>query len=207
MNRLDHLVYGVPDLAVAVDELAARTGVQATPGGRHVGLGTHNALLALGPEMYLELIAPDPTQPPPAMPRPFGLDTLTTPRLLTWAIKAPDIEVCVAAARAAAYDPGVVLSMSRARPDGVRLAWRLTLTPRLQGDGLVPFFIDWGTTPHPANGIATGCVLTDLHAEHPEPGFIRPLLNAVRAELPLSRGPTAMIIATLETPRGRVQLA
>jgi hypothetical protein len=207
MNRLDHLVYGVPNLASAVDEFAARTGVQATPGGRHVGLGTHNALLALGHDTYLEIIAPDPTQPPPAMPRPFGLDTLTAPRLLTWATKAPDIAVCVAAARAAAYDPGVVFSMSRTRPDGVRLTWRLTLTPRLQGDGLVPFLIDWGTTPHPANSVATGCVLTELRAEHPEPGFIRPLLNAVKAELPLSRGPAAMLIATLETPRGRVELA
>jgi len=206
MTHLDHVVYAVPDLGVAIDELAARTGVRPTRGGQHIRLGTHNALLALGPDMYLEIIAPDREQPPPAMPRPFGLDTLTTPRLLTWALKAPDIDTHVAAARAAAYDPGVVMSMCRARPDGVRLAWRLTLTPRLQGDGLVPFLIDWGTTPHPAAGAAAGCVLIELRAEHPEPAIIRPLLKALNAELPLSAGAAAALIATMETPRGRVQL-
>ena len=206
MSGLDHLVYAAPDLAAAVDELAARTGVRATPGGRHVGLGTHNALLALGPDTYLEIIAPDPDQPPPAMPRPFGLDRVTAPRLVTWARKAPGIEAHVAAARAAAYDPGVVMSMSRARPDGVRLAWRLTLTPRLPGDGLVPFLIDWGGTPHPAASAAAGCRLLELRAEHPEPQVIRPLLKAVNAELVLSVGPAPALIATLETPLGRLEL-
>jgi hypothetical protein len=204
--ELDHLVYAAPDLATAVDELAVRTSIRATPGGRHVGLGTHNALLALGPATYLEIIAPDPTQPAPATLRPFGLDTLITARLVTWALNAPDIDTHVAAARRAAYDPGVVMSMSRARPDGIRLAWRLTLTPRLQGDGLVPFLIDWGTTPHPAVGAAPGCVLVNLRAEHPEPEVIRPLLKAVTADLPLSRGAAAALIATIDTPRGRLQL-
>lgn len=206
MNCLDHLVYAVPDLTSAAADLAARTGVQASPGGRHVGRGTHNALLALGPDTYLEIIAPDPTQPPPATPRPFGLDTLATPHLLTWAMKAPDIDARVAAARAAAYDPGVVLSMSRTRPDGVRLAWRLTLTPRLPGDGLVPFLIDWGTTADPAAGAATGCTLIALRAEHPEPAIIRPLLKALNADLSLSHGVAPALIATLETPLGRLEL-
>jgi len=206
MIHLDHLVYAAPDLRAAIDELAARTGVRPTPGGRHVRLGTHNALLALGPETYLEIIAPDREQPPPAMPRPFGLDTLTTPCLLTWALKAPDIDAHVAAARAAAYDPGVVISMSRQRPDGVRLAWRLTLTPQLQGDGLVPFLIDWGSTPHPAADAPAGCVLIELRAEHPEPALIRPLLKALKANLPLTAGAAPALVATMDTPRGRVEM-
>lgn len=206
MTHLDHLVYAAPDLSVAVDALATCTGVRPTPGGRHARLGTHNALLALGPDMYLEIIAPDREQPPPATPRPFGLDTVTTARLVTWALKAPDIDAHVAAARAAAYDPGVVTSMSRTRPDGVRLEWRLTLTPKLQGDGLVPFLIDWGPTPHPATHAAAGCVLIELRAEHPEPAIIFPLLKALNAELPLSSGAAPALVATIETPRGRVEL-
>ena len=207
MSGLDHLVYAVPDLAAAVEALAARTGIRAAPGGRHLGTGTHNALIALGADSYLEIIAPDRTQRPPAMPRPFGLDTLAMPRLLTWALKAPDIDARVAAARAAAYDPGVVQSMSRTRPDGVRLAWRLTFTPRLPGDGLVPFLIDWAATPHPAATAATGWTLIELRAEHPEPAIIRPLLKALNAELPLTDGPVAALVATIETPSGRVELS
>ena len=46
---IDHLVYAVPSLPAAVGEVAERFGVRAQAGGKHLGLGTHNALLALGP--------------------------------------------------------------------------------------------------------------------------------------------------------------
>ena len=54
--------------------------------------GTRNALLSLGPGTYLEIIGPDPEQPTPAQPRPFGIDDLKEPRLVTWAAKGKELE-------------------------------------------------------------------------------------------------------------------
>src|SRR5262245_53875388 len=97
---IDHLIYGARDLRAAVDEFDARFGVRAQLGGKHGGLGTHNALLALGPRTYLELIAPDPGQAAPAQPRPFGLDDMAQPGLVGWAVACDDIDAAVANWRA-----------------------------------------------------------------------------------------------------------
>ncbi len=49
LSRVDHLVYAVPDLDRGIAYIEQLLGIRATLGGRHVGRGTHNALLALGP--------------------------------------------------------------------------------------------------------------------------------------------------------------
>lgn len=202
---LDHLVYAAPDLDTAVDDLAERVGVRAARGGKHPGLGTHNALLALDGGTYLEVIASDPSQAP-AGPRPFGVDTLTEPRLVTWAVKAPDIESRVERARAAGYDPGDVMELSRELPDGGRLRWRLTFAAEPAGDGLIPFLIDWGSAAHPSQGAPRGCDLLSLRGEHPQPELVQPPLQALDVDLAVTKGPRAALIATLQTPNGQVEI-
>src|SRR3712207_3035360 len=98
--QFDHLVYASRDLPSAVADIARRFGVTPAAGGRHVGVGTHNYLLDLGGGSYLELIGPDPTQEVPAgQALPFGIDTLASPALVAFAVKAPAIDDVVAAAR------------------------------------------------------------------------------------------------------------
>lgn len=203
---LDHLVLAGPDLADTVAWFADLTGVAAVPGGSHVGLGTANYLVGLGDAAYLELIGPDPAQPQPARARPFGIDELTAPRVVTWAMRTDDLAGLVRAAREAGYDPGDPMAMSRRAPDGALLEWQLT-QPRLDhGDGLVPFLIDWGSTPHPTSRDLPATPLLDLRARHPDPASVRPALAALRADLHVDFGETAAITAIVEGAAGAVTL-
>jgi Glyoxalase-like domain len=110
---IDHLVYAAPDLPAAVTEVEGRFGVRAQAGGKHNGSGTHNALLALGAQTYLEIIAPDPGQPTPSAPRPFGVDDRRHGGLVSWALACHDIDAAVARARSRGYDPGAVADGQR----------------------------------------------------------------------------------------------
>ena len=204
--RLDHIIYAAPDLEAAIDDLEGRLGVRASMGGSHEGLGTRNALLAFENESYLELIGPDPGQTEPSSPRPFGIDLLSKARLIGWAAKEPDLDSRLEHARAGDYDPGMVLPMSRVTPDGLRLEWRLTIRTTPGGDGLIPFLIDWGTSPHPSSRAATGCDLVSLRGEHPDPDAVGSQLVALGASLSLSMADEAALVATLDTPRGQVEL-
>jgi hypothetical protein len=203
---LDHLIWAAPDLEAEVERLERLTGVRAKLGGQHPGGGSWNALLGLGADSYLEIIAPDPAQPVPARPRWFGLDTLTRPRLVTWAARATDLDRRVAEARAAGIPLGEVRSGQRELGSGELLSWRLTYPDLVVGDGVVPFLIDWGDSPHPAHSAPEGIRLLDLHAEHPKPAIIADPLERLGVGLLVLPGPRPALIATLETRRGRVVL-
>ncbi len=202
---IDHLVFAAPDLDQGVALIEEKLGVRAAAGGKHVGRGTHNALLSFGNGAYLEIIAPDPEQGGVTMPLPFGLDANGPSRLVTWAAQAPDIERRLEAARAAGYE-GQLLTMSRELPDGSRLAWSLTFPPPKLGGGVVPFLIRWEPGPHPSETSPGGCELVDLRGEHPDAEPVRKLLQAMDVELPIAEGPAPALIATVRGPNGVVEL-
>ena len=204
--ELDHLVYATPDLEATIESLERLMGVRASPGGRHPNEGTRNALIALGPARYLEIVGPDPAQPDPGRPRWFGIDALRAPRLAGWAARAADLEGIRVEAGRAGVTLGPVMSGSRQRSDGTLLSWRFTDPHTLAADGVIPFFIDWGESPHPARAAAGGVALLGLRAEHPDPEGVRKALAALGLELPVSPEPGAALAATLLTPRGRIEL-
>ena len=206
LAKIDHLVYATPDLNAGIDRIEQLLGVRATPGGQHPGIGTRNALIALGPSSYLEIIGPDLEQPKPERPRTFGIDDLRAPRLATWVAKGTDLEQLTRAAASHGVTLGDVIAGSRRRPDGVLLAWRFTDPRTVVADGIVPYFIDWGTSPHPSATAARGVTLAGLRAEHPDAPRVRAMLDHLGLDLPVKAGSQPALIATLDTPKGRVEL-
>jgi hypothetical protein len=206
LRQVDHIVYATPDLSLGIETAEKLFGVRATPGGQHPGLGTRNALIALGPSSYLEIIGPDPDQPKPAGPRRFGIDDLKAPRLLTWVAKGKSLDTFAADAKAHGVDLGAVIPGSRNRPDGVVLKWTYTDPQTVLADRLIPYLIDWGTSPHPSATAAKGVTLVGLRAEHPDPERVQQMLRQLGVDLLVTRGPKPALIATFDSPKGRVEL-
>lgn len=206
MAGFDHFALACKDLQTGVDYIESLTGVLAAPGGPHPGVGTRNALLSLGSDVYLEIIAVDPEQPEPNQPRPFGIDDHEGPRLAAFAVH-PDsgesIESVAEVIKSHGTDPGPVSSMSRRKPDGEEISWRLTRSNRT---GLVPFVIDWGDTPNPATVTPTGCSLISVEGNEPHPAEIVELHRSLGLVSSVSEGPTSLRII-LDTPNGQVSLS
>src|SRR5262245_49630450 len=126
LKRVDHLVYATPDLEASVNDLENRLGVRAAVGGQHPGRGTRNALLGIGGHSYLEIVGPDPSQPRQDSPLWFGIDTMTSPRLISWAANATDLDEVIAHAARNGLHLGAVTAGRRMRSDGVILSWEFT---------------------------------------------------------------------------------
>ncbi len=200
----DHLLWGAADLDAAIAELAERTAVRAIAGGRHPDLGTHNAIAGLGRKRFLEVIAPDPTLQPGALAR--RLAGMKTPTLIMWAARTPSAADTAARAEAEGYQAAVVEG-HRERRDGKVVRWTNVFVTGHGGGTLVPFFIEWHGDSHPADDGATGLRLRALRAETPQAEGLRAVLKALDVRLAVRKAATARLVAVLDTPRGRIELA
>lgn len=197
----DHLVYGVSDLAAGVRDIEERLGAHPTPGGSHPGLGTRNCLLRIGDRIYLEVVGPDPEQPAPAGGLWFTGGKAPLPALVTWVARSADLDGL--AAGPGGHLLGPLRPMSRTRPGGERIAWTLTMPRKpLPRQGIIPFFIDWGDTPHPCAQLPDrGVRLVRLSGRHPDPALVRRELDRLGVGLGVAVG-RAGLVAVLETPAG-----
>jgi hypothetical protein len=202
---LDHLVYAAPDLDAAIEQVAQLLGVRAAIGGQHPGWGTKNALLALGPKSYLEIMGPDPDQPEPKQPRPFGMDTMSKPRLVSWVARTDNIASVIDSAKQQSLDLGELLSKSRRKPDGSELKWTMTDLTKSRLDGMIPYFINWGDSAHPAESSPKGCRLVKLDLTHPDFQRVNEVLKYLGLDIQARRGAVGLK-ATIESPWGQVFL-
>lgn len=204
MPSLDHLIYGVPVLSDTVDDLAERLGVRAGSGGQHRDLGTHNALLALGGDCYLEIAAPDPQRTAHPMTLPFDLDRLDHPRLVGWVARCDQLGERVRRAREHGYDFGEPDEGCRQTHAGGSLNW--WATSETICDGLVPFLIEWGNGQHPSLTAPRGVHLLSFHLEHPTPSSVQHWLAALDSNVEVIEAAKPALVATIAGPEGTVEL-
>ena len=202
---IDHFVLGVADLEDGVEFIAAATGVEPAVGGCHPALGTHNALVSLGPRRYLEILAPDPTQD--ALVDALAmLPQLTTPALVKWAAATDNADRARELLRAHGFQVAAVESGSRTRADGKELHWRQA--GFLASSGLeIPFVIEWGRTSlHPGDDSPGGLEVARFTLQSPQAEVLADLCAALETPLLIEDSSVAAMELVLDTPRGQVKL-
>lgn len=183
MNKLDHIVIAADTLEQGVEYIQDELCVTIPKGGLHATMGTHNHLMQLGNESYLELITINPNTEAPGHPRWFGLDEglmrgslRQSPRLITWVMNTTDIQ---SVKQAGSFDIGTPTKLQRND-----LSWQIALTDdgRLLGNGLLPYVIQWHSQPHPSNGMADICCrLQSLTIYHNRADWLKSKLASIGA--------------------------
>jgi len=147
ITRFDHAVIAVRDLDAAMAAYRA-LGFAVSPGGRHPGQGTQNAIIRFGLD-YLELlaVADEGEAQAQGLNRRALLEFLRDSGggLAGYALASDDIIADAERMRAAGMEVEGPFAMRRQRPDGSVLAWRLAVPGGTPWRRPWPFLIAWDT--------------------------------------------------------------
>ena len=184
--RIDHIVIGTSNLILGTSAMESKLSHKFSPGGEHKIMGTHNKLLKLQSNIYLEVIANNPNADKLTRPRWFSLDENNiiekikdTPRALCWVLEVENIEDTV---KNCGYNPGEILHLSR---DSMN--WKVTVQPdgKLIDNGILPILIEWNKDQHPSKKLSNSSVsLNRISLYHQEPKKIKQIIsNLIQSDL------------------------
>ncbi len=199
--RVDHLVWYGADLAAAGHHFTEQMDCEPVYGGVHPGEGTANRLLSLSDTTYLEILGRDPAQDEASLaPEVRGLRGTG---LYHWAIGGVDLTVLRGKASAAGLTGGELVTGGRTLPNGQWLGWTCFGIHNHGFGSLVPFFIDWLDSEHPAKTAPRGGKLAGVEALHPEPEKLSAIYRSLGLDIPVTKAAAAGFSATLESSKGR----
>jgi hypothetical protein len=205
---IDHFMLGYYDLAKGIEWFKRHTGIEPVFGGRHPGRGTQNAMVSLSPNVYLEIIAPDPDQPVNVFTEQLE-QIKTVPALITWAMATNDIQRLKTEMQNDKISPSDIVEGSRKREDGSTLKWKMfyakTTDTRYFFPSAIPFFIEWEHTPfHPAQTSPSGCTLLSFTAHHPEATRYVQSLRRSSLNIPFIKDDDMRMNLSINSPQGIV---
>jgi hypothetical protein len=211
MLQLDHLSIVAPSLADGVVHVRACLDIDVPYGRVHPDMGTHNHLLRLGDDVYLEIIAVNPSVARPARPRWFGLDDVNAVqtawdrgfRLRGWVARTADID--------AVLPKHEQILGRKTRLSGGQSYYFFSLPPdgSLPHGGVAPSVIDRGGRPPSIAAMADlDAQLRAVIIEHPNPDDVMALYEKLGIENPprVQKGDQFRYRAEIQTPRGLKEL-
>jgi hypothetical protein len=228
-SQIDHLVIVANNLDQGVAWCEATLGITPGPGGEHPLFGTHNRLFKIAtpasPLAYFEIIAIN-SEATRALntvaKRWFDMDNealqaavTIAPCLVHFVANTADVQAARSALSALGIDRGPALEASRHSRKGL-LQWQITVREDGQRlfNGTLPTLIQWGKQGaaeplrlHPRNSLPrSGVTLQSIRVTHPDAAALQTAYAAIGLEgIVIEAGP-ANLSATLQTPKGVVQL-
>lgn len=202
--RIDHLVWYRSDLAAGRQFFAEQMDCEPLYGGEHPGEGTANAVLSLGSSTYLEILGRDPAQSEANLDP--EVKSLEGSGLYHWAVGGVDLPRLAGRAKAMGLEGGALVPGGRRKPDGSWLGWTCW---GLHGHGfgsLLPFFIDWMDSEHPAVSAPRGGTLAWLEVHSPQVDDLRRVFDVLELEIMVKKSERPGVVATLHSSKGRSEL-
>lgn len=207
-RNIDHIVYSVNDLDLAISEFEEKLGVRPVFGGYHKTQGTKNALINLNQGIYLELIAIDKDNTAVKAPRWMGIDLLTKPQITRWALKSSTLSQDSEVLKSYDHSMGSIKGGSRHTSEGSLLKWELIMPLTAPEVEIAPFMVDWSDSEiHPSDQLPDmNCKLISLEGTHPNPASLLPMFEALNFDFKLSRNTNVSIKAIIDCPKGTIEI-
>lgn len=206
-RHIDHIVYAVPNLEKAIDDLEKELGVRPTFGGYHTTQGTKNAVLNLGNQCYLEILAADEENTNISPPRWMGIDLIQASKITRWAIKSANLAQDSIFLSQYQSDMGKIKGGQRKLSNGGQLTWKMIMPLASPEVEISPFMVDWQDSElHPTQQMEQHCELIGLEFTHPEPNSLSKVLDQLFLDLDVVKGDKISIMAKIKCPNGIVIL-
>lgn len=199
--RIDHLVWYCDDLAAGERYFAQRMDQPSIYGGVHPGEGTANRLLSLADSSYVEILGLDPAQEPGSLAP--ELRGLSGSGLYHWAIGGVELSALRQKVLAAGLAGSELVTGGRTLPDGSWLGWTCFGIHQHDFGALVPFFIDWMDSEHPAKTAPRGGSLAGVEVFSPQAEQLRALYAMLGLDFTVTQAEAAGMSITLQSRSGR----
>lgn len=180
--KIDHFVIAAASLDQGVAYVRSQLGVEMPYGGEHPKMGTHNHLMRIGPDVFLEVIAINPDMVSQRQFRWFDLDNPTlqdrlklSPQLLTWVVRTDFLQDTLARLPLALGETETLTRDS--------LTWQMVIHAdgSLVEEGVIPLIIEWPKSVQPWNNMVDlGCEFKSFTLCHPETAKISAFFEAIQ---------------------------
>ncbi|MEM9514704.1 MAG: VOC family protein [Actinomycetota bacterium] len=203
---VDHVFWGVPNTAEAVDQLADLTGVRANIGMEpEPSFPTLAAAISLGHERFFEIHGPNPDYSGPPHYLHSILSNLRRPRLLIWYVRSLDLAATSEQLAAAGerFEPHAAAADEWDNADLSTYA-----AGCIEGENLnisIPYLIEWRDRKD-AGRLVTGMSLSRLWVKSSDVDRTTTVHKLLGIEIPIEADSRNRICVELDTPRGLVTL-